>query len=80
MQHTERRRHWSSERQNLKQGCQNAIFSDEPRFCVQYSDGRICFWRLRGDRLSLASIRYRHKGPAPSEMIWEAIGTRHVHL
>ncbi|GFV54318.1 transposable element Tcb1 transposase [Trichonephila clavipes] len=30
-------------------------------------------WRLRGDCASTAYIRYRHRGPAPGIMVWEAL-------
>lgn len=74
MQHRERRRLWCAERQSWIQEWHNVVFSDESRFCVQYSDGRIRVWRLRGDRTSPACIRYRHRGPAPGVMVWAAIG------
>ncbi|GFU92970.1 hypothetical protein TNCV_2081161 [Trichonephila clavipes] len=73
MQHRERWRLWCAERQNWIQKYYNVVFSDESRFVVEYSDGRTRVWRHRGNRLSSACIRYRHRGPAPSVMIWATI-------
>ncbi|GFS70907.1 hypothetical protein TNCV_2719841 [Trichonephila clavipes] len=41
----------------------NVVLSNEPQFCVEYSDGLIGVWRLRGDHLLSASFRYKHSSP-----------------
>ncbi|GFX61570.1 hypothetical protein TNCV_2745451 [Trichonephila clavipes] len=68
--------------QNKKNGCTcapndkagyriNVVISDEYWFCVQYSDGHIRVWELRGDRSSPACIRYQHRwGATSGVMVW----------
>ncbi|CAL1274870.1 unnamed protein product [Larinioides sclopetarius] len=74
MQHRERRRVWCADRQSWIQERHNVVFSDESRFCVQYSDGYIRVWRFRRDRTLPSCIRYRHTGTAPGRIVWVAIG------
>lgn len=50
------------------------IFSGKSQFCMQYSDGHIHVWRLWGNRLLSACIRYLHRSPATGVMVWAAIG------
>ncbi|GFY28586.1 hypothetical protein TNCV_4150171 [Trichonephila clavipes] len=46
---------------------------DESRFCVHHFDGHIRVWSIRGDRSSSAGIRYRHRSPALSVLVWANI-------
>ncbi|GFW81312.1 hypothetical protein TNCV_376601 [Trichonephila clavipes] len=54
--HGEKQRLWCAERPSWMQLGHNKIFSDETRFYVQYSDGRIRVWWLPGDPLSPTRI------------------------
>ncbi|GFX08881.1 uncharacterized protein TNCV_2965921 [Trichonephila clavipes] len=40
----------------------------------QHQDGRIRVWWNRGELTLAAYILYRHTGPSPGVMTWEAIG------
>ncbi|GBL78096.1 hypothetical protein AVEN_143391-1 [Araneus ventricosus] len=49
------------------------MFSDESRFCLGASDGRVLVRRRPGEILKPTCLRPRHTGPAPGVMVWGAI-------
>jgi hypothetical protein len=49
------------------------IFSDESRFCLWQSDGRLRVRRPRGQRLNLQFTLRRHSGLTPGITVWGAI-------
>jgi hypothetical protein len=63
------REHWIDEWHQI-------IFSDESRFCLWQSDGRLRVRRPRGQRLNLQFALRRHSGLTPGVMVWGAIQFR----
>ena len=63
--HQRLRLQWALERRHWRAEWRNVVFSGEFR----YNDGRI-----RVQRNLRACIRQRHRGTAPSVMVWGAIG------
>ena len=63
----------------LDPGMAQCGLTDEPRYRVQYSEGRIRVWRHRGGRMLPTCIRYLHKSPVLGVIDWGAIGTFMVH-
>ncbi|GBM55256.1 hypothetical protein AVEN_18078-1 [Araneus ventricosus] len=51
----------------------SVVFSDESRFCLGASDGRVMVRRRPGERLQPTCLRPRHTGPTPGVMIWGVI-------
>ncbi|GBM39405.1 hypothetical protein AVEN_97022-1 [Araneus ventricosus] len=51
----------------------SVVFSDEIRFCLGASDGRVLVRRRPGEHLQPTRLRPRHTGPAPGVMVWGAI-------
>ena len=51
----------------------SVVFSDEGRFCLYASDGRIRVRRRLGERILPEYIRARHTGPTSGFMVWGAI-------
>ncbi|GBN00262.1 hypothetical protein AVEN_160125-1 [Araneus ventricosus] len=49
------------------------VFSDENRFCLGASDGRVLVQRRPGERLQPTCLRPRHTGPIPGVLVWGAI-------
>ncbi|GFV48316.1 transposable element Tcb1 transposase [Trichonephila clavipes] len=49
--------------------CNDIVFTDESRFCLQHHDGRIRIWKHRGERLLNYCVMHRHTGHAPGIMI-----------
>ncbi|KFM71817.1 hypothetical protein X975_22355, partial [Stegodyphus mimosarum] len=56
-----RRSTWEAE-------CNEIVFTDEPRFCLQHHDGRMRVWRNRGERMQNSCVMHRHTGPSPGIM------------
>ncbi|GFX45763.1 transposable element Tcb1 transposase [Trichonephila clavipes] len=54
--------------------CNEVVFTDESRICLQHHDGRIRVWRHRGERILNSCVMHRHTGPALSIMVWGGIG------
>ena len=49
------------------------LFTDESRFCVEYTDGRARVWRLPGERYQDACIYRRDRYGGGSVMVWAGI-------
>ncbi|GBN34178.1 hypothetical protein AVEN_265569-1 [Araneus ventricosus] len=49
------------------------VFSDESRFCLDASDGRVLVRRRPGERLQPTCLRPRYTGPTSGGMVWGAI-------
>ncbi|GFV34961.1 transposable element Tcb1 transposase [Trichonephila clavipes] len=47
--------------------CNEIVFTDESRICLQHHDGRIRVWRHRGERM--LNVMHRHTGSARGIMI-----------
>ncbi|GFW40115.1 transposable element Tcb1 transposase [Trichonephila clavipes] len=41
------------------------VFTDKSRICLQHHDGRIRFWRHRGERMLNSCVIHHHTDPAP---------------
>ncbi|GBL74630.1 hypothetical protein AVEN_163776-1 [Araneus ventricosus] len=50
--------HWGTELRSI-------VFSDESKFCLGASDGRVMVMRGQGERLQPTCLRPRHTGPTP---------------
>lgn len=72
--HQRLRLQWARERRHWRAEWQNVVFSDESRFNLSYSDGRVRVRRYRGERSRADCIVERHSGQTPSVMVWGAIG------
>ena len=66
LQWCQARAHWRTEWRSI-------VFSDESRFYLGASDGRVLVRRRPGERLQLNCLRPRHAGPTPGVMFWGAI-------
>ncbi|GBM10330.1 hypothetical protein AVEN_131069-1 [Araneus ventricosus] len=65
--HCRLRREWYQARADWR----SVVFSDESRFYLGASDGRMLVRRRPGERLQPSCLRSRHTGPGT--MVWEAI-------
>ncbi|GFW33765.1 uncharacterized protein TNCV_4052141 [Trichonephila clavipes] len=54
--------------------CNEVIFTEESRICLQHHDGLIRIWRHRGERMVNSCVMHRHTGPAPGITVWGGIG------
>ncbi|GFU05456.1 transposable element Tcb1 transposase [Trichonephila clavipes] len=54
--------------------CNEVVFADESRICLQHHDGRIRVWRHREERVLNCCVMHHHTGPAWGTMIWGGIG------
>ena len=77
--HERLRLQWARERHHWRFEWRYIVFSDETRFNMSYTDGRICVRLYAGERNLRACILQRHRGPAPSVMVWDAIGYNMRH-
>ncbi|KAK3104731.1 hypothetical protein FSP39_008898 [Pinctada imbricata] len=71
LQWTQRRQRWS-QRQWAE-----VLFTDESRFQLSGSDGRIRVWRRRGERYADCCVREADKRGGGSVMVWGGISFRH---
>lgn len=62
-----------TERRGLTSKWHNVVFSDEPRFCPLYHDGRIRAWGIRAESLLNCCVMDRHICPVPGVMVWGGI-------
>ena len=72
------RREWV--RQRIRWNVQNwsrILFTDESRFCMSHSDGRLRVWRRTGERYSDACVRHQNRWGGPSVMVWTGISSLH---
>lgn len=67
-------RHWSG-----LQEWRQVVFSDESRFCVRWTDGRLRVWRQRGSRFAQQNAIQdaERQGSGGSVMVWAAISWHH---
>ncbi|GFX38557.1 transposable element Tcb1 transposase [Trichonephila clavipes] len=72
--HRRLRRQWCDERKMWVAECNEVVFTDESRICLQHHDGRIRVWRHRGKRMLNSCVMHHHTGPAPGIMVWGGIG------
>ncbi|GFX54291.1 transposable element Tcb1 transposase [Trichonephila clavipes] len=66
-------RQWCDERRMLVAECNEVVFTDQSRICLQHHDGRIQAWRHRGERMLNSYVMHRHTGPAPGIMVLDYI-------
>ncbi|GBM95972.1 hypothetical protein AVEN_7268-1 [Araneus ventricosus] len=71
--HCRLRRQWCQVRAQWRAEWRSVVFSDESRFCLGASDGRVLIRRRPGERLQPNCLRPRHTGPTPGVMVWGAI-------
>ncbi|GBN21252.1 hypothetical protein AVEN_205900-1 [Araneus ventricosus] len=71
--HCRLRRQWCQARAQWRAEWRSVMFSDEIRFCLGASDGRVLIRRRPGERLQPNCVRPRHTGPTPGVMVWGAI-------
>ncbi|GBN42152.1 Transposable element Tc1 transposase, partial [Araneus ventricosus] len=71
--HCRLRCEWSRARAHWRTEWRSVVFSDESRFCLCASDGRVVVKRRTGQRLQPTCLQPRHTGPTPEVMVWGAI-------
>ncbi|GBL79108.1 Transposable element Tc1 transposase [Araneus ventricosus] len=71
--HCRLRREWCQARTHWRTEWRSVVFSDESRFCLGASDGRVWVRRRPGERLQPTCLRPRHTGPTLGVMVWGAI-------
>lgn len=71
--HRRLRLQWCQARAHWRTEWRSVVFSDESRFCLGASDGRVLVRRRPGERLQPNCLRPRHTGPTPGVMVWGAI-------
>ncbi|GFW33342.1 DUF4817 domain-containing protein [Trichonephila clavipes] len=71
--HRRLHRQWCDERKMWAVECNEVVFTDESRICLQHHDGRFRVWRHRGERMMNSCVMHRHTGPAPGIMFGLAI-------
>ncbi|GFT62249.1 transposable element Tcb1 transposase [Trichonephila clavipes] len=54
--------------------CNEVVFNDESRICLQHHDGQIGVWRNRGVMMINSCVMHHHTGLAPGIMVWRGIG------
>ena len=52
---------------------QNVMFTDESRFCLKHSDGRVHVWRRPDERFASCCIQETLQGGGGSVMVWGGI-------
>lgn len=73
--HRQARLQWATQHRHWRhQQWRSIIFSDESRYCVSTSDGRVRVWRRRGERYTDACVMERDPWGGQSIMVWGAIG------
>ncbi|GFV90467.1 transposable element Tcb1 transposase [Trichonephila clavipes] len=72
--HRRLRCQWCDERRVWVAECNEVVFTDESRICLQHHDGRIRVWRHRGERMLNSCVMHRDTGPTPGIMVWGGIG------
>ncbi|GFY29852.1 transposable element Tcb1 transposase [Trichonephila clavipes] len=71
--HKRLHRQWCDERR-MWAAEWNVVFTDESRICLQHRDGRIRFWRHRGERMLNSCVMHHQTGPAPGIVVRGGIG------
>ena len=71
--HRHLRLQWCQARAHWRAEWRSVVFSDESRFCLYASDGRMLVRRRPGERLEPSCLRRRHTGPTPGVMVWGAM-------
>ncbi|GBN35379.1 Transposable element Tcb2 transposase [Araneus ventricosus] len=71
--HCRLRHEWCQARAHWRKEWRSVVFSDESRFCLVASDGRVLVRRRPGERLQPTCLRPRHTGPTPGVMVCGAI-------
>ncbi|GFX41678.1 transposable element Tcb1 transposase [Trichonephila clavipes] len=67
-------RQWCDKRRMRVAECNEGVFTDKSRTCLQHYDGRIRFWRHREERMLNNCVMQHHTGSAPGIMVWDDIG------
>ena len=74
--HRQARRNWATNGAFLgRHPWRDVIFSDESRFCVSNSDGRVRVYRRQGERFQDDCVRQCNRFGGPSVMVWGAINS-----
>jgi hypothetical protein len=71
--HRRARLAWCNARVSWESEWHAVVFSDEVRFCLHASDGRVHVRRRTGERVLPDCVRPRRVGPTPGVMVWSAI-------
>ncbi|GBM88890.1 hypothetical protein AVEN_134150-1 [Araneus ventricosus] len=71
--HCRLRSEWCQAGARWRTEWRSVVFSDESRFCLGDSDGRVLVRMRLGERLQPTCLRPRHTGPTPGVMVWGAI-------
>ena len=72
--HRQARLNWAVNRAYLqRRPWRDVVFSDESRFCVSHSDGRVRVYRRAGERYRNNCVVQRDRFGGPSVMVWAAI-------
>ncbi|GFX53457.1 transposable element Tcb1 transposase [Trichonephila clavipes] len=66
--HKHHRHQWCDERRMWAAECNEVVFTDESRICLQHHDNRIRVWRHRGERMLNSCVMHRYTDPAPDIM------------
>ncbi|GFV94071.1 transposable element Tcb1 transposase [Trichonephila clavipes] len=61
---------WCDERRIWVAECNEVVFTDESRICLQHHDGRIRVWRHREERMLNSCVMHRHH--------WSCTGQRYT--
>ncbi|GBM70362.1 hypothetical protein AVEN_151495-1 [Araneus ventricosus] len=67
------RREWCHARAHWRTEWRSVVFSDESRFCLGASDGRVLVRRRPGERLQPTCLLPGHTGSTPEIMVWGSI-------
>lgn len=72
--HRQQRLQWARQYRNWTwMQWRNILFTDESRFCVSHSDGRVRVWRRRNERYADQNVLEVNAWGGPSIMIWGGI-------
>ena len=67
--HRRLRGQWCDKLRTWTTECNDIVFTDESRFCLQHHDGRIRVWRHRGEKLVNCCLMHHHTGHAHGVMV-----------
>ncbi|KAK7105615.1 hypothetical protein V1264_016974 [Littorina saxatilis] len=75
--HRAARRAWCTQHVRWqRQQWAQVLVTDESRFCLEPTDGRIRVWRRRGERFAEGAVLERQRFGGGSVMVWGGISTR----
>lgn len=75
--HKRARLNWATlHRRWTRRQWNEVVFTDESRFNLKFSDGRVRVWRRRGERMDPANVVERDRYGGGSVMVWAGITNR----